>query len=125
MASRATRLQNTFNDVIHGRRALEQRISSLFVDGLCMQSDAADCLYKLNKSKAGLPAIQIVMRMDLSPDFINGPGAEVLALFRMVATSARFWCPWSSCVHRLLGCLDRCCFNYIRTRLFLLSALES
>ena len=47
-----------------------------------MQSDAADCLYKLNKSKAGLPAIQIAMRMDLSPDFMNGPGAKVLAHFQ-------------------------------------------
>ena len=60
------------------------------MDGLCLQSDAAGYLYKLSRSSAGLDAIQIVMQMDLSPDFINGPGAEVLALFRMVATSARF-----------------------------------
>ena len=82
MASRATRLQNTFNDVINGRKALEPHISSLFVDGLCLQSDAAGCLYKLSNSSAGLNAIQIVMRMDLSPDFMNGPGAKVLAYFQ-------------------------------------------
>ena len=47
-----------------------------------MQSDAAGCVHKLNNSKAGLQAIQTVMRMDISPAFMNGSGAKVLAYFQ-------------------------------------------
>jgi len=47
-----------------------------------MQSDAAGCVHKLNNSKAGLQAIQNVMRMDLSPAFMNGPGTKVLTYFQ-------------------------------------------
>jgi hypothetical protein len=47
-----------------------------------MQSDAADCVHKLNNSKAGLPAIQNAMRMDISPAFMNGLGTQVLTYFQ-------------------------------------------
>ena len=47
-----------------------------------MQSDAAGCVHKLNNSKEGLQAIQNVMRMDISPAFMNGSGARVLTYFQ-------------------------------------------
>ena len=47
-----------------------------------MQSDAADCVHKLNNSKAGLQAIQSAMRMDPSPTFMNGSGTKALTYFQ-------------------------------------------
>ena len=47
-----------------------------------MQPDAVDCVDKLNKSKEGLRAIQNVMRMDISPAFMNGSGTKVLTYFQ-------------------------------------------
>ena len=47
-----------------------------------MQSDAASCVHKLNNSKEGLQAIQNVMRMDISPAFMNGLGTTVLTYFQ-------------------------------------------
>ena len=79
---RAIRLQRNFDDVIHGRKAIAPHTSTLFVEGLCMQSDAAGCVHRLNNSKAGLQAIQTVMRMDISPAFMNGSGAKVLTYFQ-------------------------------------------
>jgi hypothetical protein len=82
MDARATRLQRNFEDVIHGRRALAPSTSSLFVEGLCNQSDVADCVHKLNDSTKGFQAIQTVMRMDISPAFMNGSGTKVLTYFQ-------------------------------------------
>ena len=47
-----------------------------------MQSDPAGCLHRLNNSKGGLQAIQTVMRMDTSPNFLNGLGTQVLTYFQ-------------------------------------------
>ena len=47
-----------------------------------MQRDAASCVHKLNNSKGGLQAIQTVMRMDITPAFMNGSGAKVLTYFQ-------------------------------------------
>lgn len=48
-----------------------------------MQSNAARCIHKLNGTKAGLQAIQSVMRMNTSPAFIViGSGTKALAQFR-------------------------------------------
>ena len=47
-----------------------------------MQPDAAGCVHKLNNSKEGLQAIQNIMRMDISPDFMNGLGTKVLTYFQ-------------------------------------------
>lgn len=80
--ARTIRLQRNFDDVIHGRKALALHTSQLFVEGLCIQSDAANCVHKLNSSKAGLQAIQTVMRMDISPAFMNGFAAKVLTYFQ-------------------------------------------
>jgi len=82
MDARAIRLQRNFEDVIYGRRALAPHTSLLFVEGLCMQSDAAGCVHRLNNSKDGLQAIQTVMRMDISPAFMNGSGTKVLTYFQ-------------------------------------------
>src|SRR5258707_10254803 len=82
MDARATRLQKHFEDVIHGRRLLAPYTSSLFVDGLCMQADAAAIVHRLNNSKEGLNAIQTLMRMDISPTFMNGSATKVLTYFR-------------------------------------------
>jgi len=82
MDARATRLRKNFEDVIHGRKALAPHTSTLFVEGLCNQSDAAGCVHKLNNSKSGLQAIQNVMRMDISPAFMNGSGAKILTYFQ-------------------------------------------
>ena len=81
MDARAIRLQRNFDDVVHGRKSLAPHTTSLFVEGLCMQQDAADCAHKLNNSKGGLQAIQSVMRMDTSSTFINGSGTKVLTYF--------------------------------------------
>lgn len=62
--------------------ALTPATSTLFVEGLCMQPDAAGCLHKLNNSKEGLKAIQTLMRMDTSPDFMNGLGTQILTYFQ-------------------------------------------
>jgi len=80
--ARAIRLQRNFDDVIYGRKALAPHTSTLFVEGLCMQSEAAGCVHKLNSSKAGLQAIQTVMRMDISPAFMNGSGVKILTYFQ-------------------------------------------
>jgi len=82
MDARATRLQKNFEDVIHGRKALAPNTSSLFVDGLCMQADAPAIVHRLNNSKEGLNAIQTLMRMDISPTFMNGSATKVLTYFR-------------------------------------------
>jgi len=82
MDARATRLQRNFDDVIYGRKALAPHTSSLFIEGLCMQRDAASCVHKLNNTKGGLQAIQTIMRMDISPAFMNGSGAKVLSYFQ-------------------------------------------
>ena len=82
MDARAIRLHRNFEDVIHGRKPLAPNTSPLFVQGLSIQSDVAGCLHKLNNSKEGLKAIQIVMRMDTSPDFMNGLGTQVLTYFQ-------------------------------------------
>ena len=79
---RDTRLQRNFDDVIHGRKDLAPHTSTLFVEGLCMQSDAVGCVHKLNNSEAGLQAIQTVMQMDISPTFMNGSGTKVLTYFQ-------------------------------------------
>ena len=82
MDARSTRLQNNFDDVIYGRRLLTRNTSSIFIEGLCLQPDAAGCVHKLINSKEGLHAIQNVMRMDISPAFMNGPGAKILTYFQ-------------------------------------------
>ena len=82
MDARATRLQKNFEDVIYGRKALAPHTLTLFVEGLCMQPDAAGCVHRLNNSKDGLQAIQAVMRMDLTPGFMNGSGTKVLTYFQ-------------------------------------------
>jgi len=82
MDARATRLQKIFEDVIYGRKALAPKTCSHFIEGLCMQSDAAASVHKLNNSKEGLNAIQTVMRMDISPDFMNESATKVLTYFQ-------------------------------------------
>lgn len=82
MDARATRLQKNFEDVIHGRKTLAPYTSSLFVDGLCMQPDAATTVHRLNNSREGLNAIQTLMRMDTSVSFMNGSATKVLTYFR-------------------------------------------
>ena len=47
-----------------------------------MQPDAATCVHELNNSQEGLNAIKTVMRLELSPNFMNGNGAKVLAYFQ-------------------------------------------
>ena len=80
--ARTIRLQRNFDDVIYGRKALAPHTSALFVEGLCMHSDAAGCVHKLNNSKAGLTVIQTVMRLDISPAFMNGSGTKILTYFQ-------------------------------------------
>ena len=82
MDARSNRLRKNFEDVINGRRPLARNTSSIFIEGLCLQSDAAACVHKLVNSKEGLQAIQNVMRMDISPAFMNGLGAKVLTYFQ-------------------------------------------
>jgi len=47
-----------------------------------MQADAAASVHRLNNSKEGLNAIQTVMRMDISPTFMNGSATKVLTYFQ-------------------------------------------
>ena len=82
MDARALRLQKNFEDVIHGRKALASHTSSLFIEGLCAQADAAASVHRLNNSKEGLHAIQTVMRMDISPTFMNASATKVLTYFQ-------------------------------------------
>ena len=82
MDARSKRLQKNFEDIIHGRKLLTPQTASIFVEGLCLQSDAAGCVHKLNNSKEGLQVIQNVMRMDISPAFMNGSATKVLTYFQ-------------------------------------------
>ena len=81
MDTRKIRLQKNSEAQSRAERP-SRRTSSLF-EGLYMQSNAARCIHKLNGTKAGLQAIQSVMRMNTSPAFIViGSGTKALAQFR-------------------------------------------
>ncbi|KAI6102504.1 P-loop containing nucleoside triphosphate hydrolase protein [Pisolithus croceorrhizus] len=77
---RTKQLQKRFNDIIHGNVKLEQRSNDcrLFLQGLCAQVDSAKCANDIVASPHGLPAVQLAMRSDLRPDFLNGLASNVL-----------------------------------------------
>lgn len=68
MDTRTIRLQK--NSEAQSRAERPSRHTSSLFEGLYMQSNAARCIHKLNGTKAGLQAIQSVMRMNTSPAFI-------------------------------------------------------
>lgn len=76
--SRSTRLARNFADVICGKRLLQNiKEGNLFLEALCDHPDPPACLEKIISSSHGLGALQIAMRIDVSPDFINSSASDI------------------------------------------------
>lgn len=75
---RATRLRKIFEGIIKGSILISPQRSGDFLDSITSQDDIATCVSKLIGSKAGLSALQDCMRYDLSSNFFNRRGADIL-----------------------------------------------
>ncbi len=76
---RVARLSKYFNEVLSGKRVLgSSRDGKLFLEALCTQNDHASCIYRVQRSKAGLSSLQASMRFDTSSTFINQNALELL-----------------------------------------------
>ncbi|KAG2151640.1 P-loop containing nucleoside triphosphate hydrolase protein [Suillus bovinus] len=75
---RAALLTKRFYDVLKGKVPIEPRTCHLFLDSICSQPDVALCVSKIVGESKGPSAVQEAMRLDLSAEFMNGIGADVL-----------------------------------------------
>ena len=101
------------NSEAQSRAERPSRHTSSLFEGLYMQSNAARCIHKLNGTKAGLQAIQSVMRMNTPPPafIVIGSGTKALAQFRppelKVSVDAYSEFSPRSPIHRFFGtCLS-------------------
>lgn len=83
---RAALLNKRFYDVLKGKVSIEPRTCRLFLDSICSQPDVAVCVSKIVGEPKGPSFVQEAMRLDLSLEFMNGIGADVL-LYLLQATS--------------------------------------
>ncbi|KAG2072157.1 P-loop containing nucleoside triphosphate hydrolase protein [Suillus decipiens] len=83
---RATLLNKRFYDVLKGKVSIEPRNCHLFLDSICSQPDVAVCVNKIVGESKGPSIVQEAMRLDLSMEFMNGIGANVL-VYLLQATS--------------------------------------
>ena len=106
MDTRKIRLQK--NSEAQSRAERPSRHTSSLFEGLYMQSNAARCIHKLNGTKAGLQAIQSVMRMNTPPRLhrdriwhqspgpvstsgVEGIGGCLQRIFTKIANPPIFW----------------------------------
>ncbi|KAG1870831.1 P-loop containing nucleoside triphosphate hydrolase protein [Suillus subluteus] len=83
---RVALLNKRFYDVLKGKVPIEPRNCHLFLDSICSQPDVAVCVSKIVGESKGPSIVQEAMRLDLSADFMNGIGADVL-VYLLQATS--------------------------------------
>ena len=83
---RAAQLNKRFYDVLEGKVPIEPRNCHLFLDAICSQSDVAKCINKIVGYPKGPSFVQEAMRLDLSPNFMNGIGADVLVYLLQVTS---------------------------------------
>ena len=75
---RATLLNKRFYAVLKGEVPLGPRNCHLFLDAICSQPDIAVCVNKIVGFANGPSLVQEAMRLDLSLEFMNDIGANVL-----------------------------------------------
>ncbi|KAJ7583678.1 P-loop containing nucleoside triphosphate hydrolase protein [Mycena floridula] len=79
-AVRAAKLSKHFNNVLQGKEKPGSGL--LFLEAIYSSfEDPATTAQQLFVSVHGLPALQTSMRADTSPDFLNGPGANLIRYF--------------------------------------------
>ncbi|KAG1856384.1 P-loop containing nucleoside triphosphate hydrolase protein [Suillus subalutaceus] len=83
---RAALLNKRFYDVLKGKVSIEPRNCHLFLDSICSQPDVAVCVSRIVGESKGPSIVQEAMRLDLSAEFMNGIGADVL-VYLLQATS--------------------------------------
>ena len=76
--SRVSRLKKRFLDILSGSVKLDPRGAALFLEGLCAQDAPVICLDAIMGSPHGLPSVQSAMQLDLSVQFMNGLGSNIL-----------------------------------------------
>ncbi|KAL8791514.1 MAG: hypothetical protein Q9213_000131 [Squamulea squamosa] len=77
---RKTRLNKLFHDVNHGERSLKStQDANRYIEALCCQPDPATCIEAVVSTSAGLQAVQMSVRFDVSDAFLNGAAADLLA----------------------------------------------
>ena len=76
-STRLQKLNRIFLSVLNDSSKLTN--SDLFLESVCAQPDPVACIHKIVTSKEGLNALQKAMFRDLSLEFINGRGVEVLS----------------------------------------------
>lgn len=77
---RTRQLDKRFRDVLDGNVELELRPGPcrLFLQGLCVQADPANCIDQIVRSPRGIDAVQKALSSDLGEEFLNGPASDVL-----------------------------------------------
>ncbi|KAG2354583.1 P-loop containing nucleoside triphosphate hydrolase protein [Suillus spraguei] len=83
---RAALLNKRFYDVLKGKVPIEPRNCHLFLDSICSQPDVAVCVNKIVGEAKGPSIVQEAMRLDLSTEFMNGIGANVLVYLLQVTS---------------------------------------
>ncbi|KAK4552285.1 hypothetical protein LTR86_010455 [Recurvomyces mirabilis] len=73
-AARQTRLIKLFDSYAKGGRTVKSaNDSKLWLEAICTRKDAANCVERLVASDNAMKALQISLRFDNSPAFLNGP----------------------------------------------------
>ena len=76
---RAARLQQLFNDVVHGKREVKNAADGdRFLEALCAQTDVSKCVEVLIAAPAGLGTIARAFRLSNSSTFINGHATSAI-----------------------------------------------
>ena len=76
---RRARLNTFFSSVNHGERNLKiTQDGNRYVEALCSQPDPAACVQAVVSTPAGLQALQISLRFDISDAFLNGAASDLL-----------------------------------------------
>ncbi|KAF9077135.1 P-loop containing nucleoside triphosphate hydrolase protein [Rhodocollybia butyracea] len=75
---RSTKLKKVFDGVLRGSIVISPQRSADFLDAITAHDDPADCISRMMGSKEGLNALQACMRYDLTSNFLNRRGADVV-----------------------------------------------
>ncbi|KAI4274065.1 MAG: hypothetical protein L6R38_006184 [Xanthoria sp. 2 TBL-2021] len=76
---RRARLNKFFSNVNHGERSLKiTQDGNRYIEALCCQPDPAACVQAVVSTPAGLQALQISLRFDISDAFLNGATSDLL-----------------------------------------------
>lgn len=77
-AAREAKLQQRFNDVLQGKQELNSQNGPLFLEAICVAPDTSACISKILGCSKGLSYLQMAMRYDFSPKFLNGLASKLL-----------------------------------------------